>query len=201
MALEHRQTMTVEEYFLLETNDPDARYEYVDGHIYAMAGGTFNHDTIKSNIQRILWGLLRGGKCRVYSSDIKVYISKERYFHPDATVTCDPRDRGIGDLLQSPRLVVEVLSPSTELRDRTWKLPNYTAHPTIEEYMLVSSRALKIELYRKEQNKWVYSAFGGNDDIDLASLGVHFSAAEAYEGINPEEDFATREENETFPGQ
>ena len=67
--------------------------------------------------------------------------------------------------------------------------------------MLVSSRALKIELYRKEQNKWVYSAFGGNDDIDLASLGVHFSAAEAYEGINPEEDFATREENEAFPGQ
>lgn len=90
MALEHPQTMTVEEYFLLERNDPDARYEYVDGRIYAMAGGTFNHDTIKSNIQRILWGLLRGGRCRVYSSDIKVYIAKERYFHPDVTVTCDP---------------------------------------------------------------------------------------------------------------
>jgi len=87
MALQHRQTMTVEEYFQLERNDPDARYEYVDGYIYAMAGGTFNHDTIKSNIQRMLWGLLRGEKCRVYSSDIKVYISKERYFHPDVTAT------------------------------------------------------------------------------------------------------------------
>lgn len=163
--------------------------------------GTFNHATIKSNIQRILWGPLRGGKCRVYSSDIKVYIAKERYFHPDVTVTCDPRDRGAGDLLQSPRLVVEVLSPSTELKDRTWKLQNYTAHPTIEEYLLVSSQALKIELYRKEHDKWVYSAFGVNDDIDLASLGVHFSVAEAYEGIDPEEDFATREENEDLPGQ
>ena len=59
MALQHRQTMSVEEYFQLERNDPDARYEYIDGYIYAMAGGTFNHDTIKSNIQRILWGLLR----------------------------------------------------------------------------------------------------------------------------------------------
>src|SRR5436305_10475473 len=156
MALEHRQSITVEEYFLLERNDPDARYEYVDGYINAMAGGTFNHDTIKSNIQRILWGLLRGGKCRVYSS---------------------------------------------ELKDRTWKLQNYTAHPTIEEYLLVSSQALKIELYRKEQNKWVYSAFGVNDDIDLASLGVHFSVAEAYEGINPEEDFSSEEENGTFPGR
>jgi len=199
MALQHRQTMTVEEYFLLERNDPDARFEYSDGYIYAMAGGTFNHDTIKSNIQRILWGLLRGSECRVYSSDIKVSIAKERYFHPDVTVTCDPHDRGAGDLLQSPRLVVEVLSPSTELKDRTWKLQNYTAHPTIEEYLLVSSQTLKIELYRKEQNKWVYSAFRTNDDIDLACLGVRFSLAEAYESINPEEDFATRGENETFP--
>jgi Uma2 family endonuclease len=111
----------VEEYFLLEKNNPDTCYEYLDGYIYAMSGGTFNHDTIKSNLQRILWGLLRGGKCRVYSSDMRVYISRERYFQPDVTVTCDPRDRGTGDLLQSPRLVIEVLSPSTELKDRTWK--------------------------------------------------------------------------------
>ena len=201
MALQHRQTMSVEEYFLLEKNHPDTCYEYIDGYIYAMAGGTFNHDTIKSNVQRILWGQLRGGKCRVYSSDIKVYISKERYFHPDVTVTCNPRDRGAGDLLQSPRLVVEVLSPSTELKDRTWKLQNYTAHPTIEEYLLVSARSMKMEIYRKEQNKWVYYAFGANNEIDLACLGVHFSVAEAYEGIDPEEDFSAREENDTFPGQ
>ena len=186
MALEHRRTMTVEEYFLLEKNDPDTCYEYIDGYIYAMAGGSFNHDTIKSNVQRILWGLLRGGRCRVYSSDIKVYIAKQRYFHSDATVTCDPRDRGTGDLLQSPRLVVEVLSPSTELKDRTWKLQNYTTHPTIEEYLLVSSRSLKMELYRKEQNKWVYYAFGASDEIDLACLGVRFPVADAYEDINPE---------------
>ena len=95
---------------------------------------------------------------------------------------------------------VEVLSPGTELKDRTWKLQNYTAHPTIEEYMLVSARSLKIELYRKEQNKWVYYAFGPNEDIDLACLGVHFPMTEAYDGINPEEDFSTKKENNTFPG-
>jgi Uma2 family endonuclease len=200
MALERQRTMTVEEYFLLEKNDPDTCYEYYDGYIYAMSGGSFNHDMIKSNVQRILWGLLRSGKCRVYSSDIKVYISKERYFHPDVTVTCDPRDRGTGDLLQSPRLVVEVLSPSIELKDRTWKLQNYTAHPTIEEYLLVSARALKMELYRKEQDKWVYYAFEANDEIDVACLGVHFPVAEAYDGIDPKEDLFSAAENETFPG-
>ncbi|MEO8973176.1 MAG: nuclear transport factor 2 family protein [Ktedonobacteraceae bacterium] len=68
----------------------------------------------------------------------------------------------------------------------------------IEEYMLVSARSLKIEPYRKEQNKWVYYAFGPNEDIELACLNVHFSIAEAYDGINPEEDFSTREENDVL---
>ncbi len=158
MAIEHPQTMTVEEYFHLEENDPDTRYEYIDGHVYAMAGGTANHDTIKSNLQRILWSLLRGGPCRVYSSDMKVFISETRYFHPDVIVTCDPGDRGTVQAIQSPRLVVEVLSPSTELTDRTWKLQNYRTHPTIEEYMLVDAKSLKIEIYHKEKNKWISTA-------------------------------------------
>jgi Uma2 family endonuclease len=172
--------MTVEEYFQLEENDPDTRYEYIDGYVYAMAGGTANHDTIKSNIQRILWNLLRGSKCRVYSSDMKVYISETRYFHPDVIVTCDPRDRGTIQAIRSPRLVVEVLSPTTELTDRTWKLKNYCAHPTIEEYVLVDSQSLKIESYHKEQNKWIYEAFETTDEVTLHSLDAHFSFADAY---------------------
>ena len=172
--------MTVEEYFQLEENDPDTRYEYVDGQVYAMAGGTANSDTVKSNIQRILWHSLRGSGCRVYSSDMKVYVSETRYFHPDVTVTCDSRDRGTVQAIQSPRLVVEVLSPITELTDRTWKLKNYRAHPTIEEYVLADSQSRKIEIYRREGNKWIYEAFENHDDIPLYSLGIHFSLAEAY---------------------
>ena len=187
MAIENRRTMTVKEYFQLEENDPETRYEYIDGHVYAMAGGTANHDTIKSNIQRILWNLLRGSNCRVYSSDMKVYISETRYFHPDVTVTCDPRDRGRVQAIQSPRLIVEVLSPTTELTDRTWKLKNYSSHPTIEEYVLVDSQSLKIESYHKEQNRWIYEAFENSDDIMLHSLGVGFSLADAYIDVEFEE--------------
>lgn len=183
MALEHRRTMTVEEYFRLEENDPDTRYEYVDGQVYAMAGGTANHDTIKSNMHRVLWNLLRRSHCRIYTSDMKVYISETRYFHPDVIVTCDPRDRGTVQAIRSPRLVVEVLSPTTELTDRTWKLKNYCAHPTIEEYLLVDSQSLKIESYHKEQNKWIYEAFEDSDKIPLYSLGVHFAFADAYTDV------------------
>ena len=187
MALKHQQTMTVEEYFQLEENDSDTHYEYIDGHVYAMAGGTANHDTIKSNIQRILWNLLRGSTCRVYSSDMKVYISETRYFHPDVIVTCDPRDRGTVQAIQSPCLVVEVLSPTTELTYRTWKLKNYRAHPTIEEYVLADSQSFKIEIYHKEQNKWIYDAFENTDEITLSSLGVRFSLADAYTDVEFEE--------------
>lgn len=79
MALEHRQTMTVEEYFHLEENDPDTRYEYIDGHVYAMAGGTANHDTVKSNIQRILWNLLQCKRFNLHASLWKsLAITKSR---------------------------------------------------------------------------------------------------------------------------
>jgi len=183
MAVEHRRSITVEEYFQLEENDPETRYEYIDGNIYAMAGGTANHDIIKSNIQRILWPLLHGSGCRIYSSDMKVYVSETRYFHPDVTVTCDPQDRGRVKAIQSPRFIVEVLSPMTELIDRTWKLQNYCAHPTIEEYVLIDSQSFKIESYHKEQNRWIYEAFENTDDIALHSLGVHFSFTDAYTDV------------------
>ncbi len=187
MAIEHPQHMTLEEYFQLEENDVDTRYEYIDGQVYAMAGGTANHDTIKSNMQRILWNRLRGSGCRVYSSDIKVYVSESRYFHPDVTVTCDARDRGTTQAIDSPRLVVEVLSPSTELIDRTWKLTNYRAHATIEEYVLVDSRSRKIEIYHKEQQKWIYDAFEHDEEILLSSLGIRFPLGDAYEDVEFEE--------------
>jgi Uma2 family endonuclease len=187
MAIEHPQTMTVEEYFQLEENNPDTRYEYIDGHVYAMAGGTADHDTIKSNIQRVLWNLLRGSRCRVYSSDIKVFVSETRYFHPDVIVSCDPHDRGTVQAIQSPRLVVEVLSPSTEMTDRTWKLKNYRAHPTIEEYVLADSKSRKIEIYHKENNRWIYDAFENNAEITLDSLGIHFSLMDAYTDIEFED--------------
>ena len=175
--------MTVEEYFQLEANDPETCYEYVDGHVYAVAEGTANHDTIKSNIHRILWDSLRGSSCRVYSSDMKVYVSESLYFHPDVTVTCDPRDRGTIQAIRSPRLVVEVLSPTTELRDRTWKLKNYRMHPTIQEYVLVDSQSFKLEIYYKENNKWVYEAFENGDEIALHSLDVRFPLADAYTDV------------------
>jgi len=193
MALEHRQTMTVEEYFRLEETDTENRYEYVDGHVYMMAGGTFDHNTISGNIYSLLRSLLRGKSCRVYNSDMKVQISQKRYFHPDVTVSCDPLDRGTGDLLQSPRVVFEVLSPTTEIKDRTWKLQNYLAVPNMEEYILVETKSPKMEIYRKENGRWMYDIYRAHENIELQSIRVSFPLLEAYidiefEGIPSDEE-------------
>ncbi len=188
MASERTPTMSVEEYFELEENNPDTRYEYFDGYVYMMSGGSANHATISGNIYAILKSFLRGGPCRVYNSDMKVRVSEKRYFHPDVTVTCDPRDRGTADLIQSPRLVIEVLSPSTEARDRGRKLQCYLACPSIEEYLLVDTRSIRIEIYRKEQKKWVYDAFEAGDKVELITLSVRFPVADAYEDVIFEKD-------------
>jgi Uma2 family endonuclease len=183
MALERTSLMDIEEYFELEENNPDTRYEYLDGDIYMMSGGSANHATIGSNIHAILRGLLRGGPCRVYNSDMRVLVSERRYFHPDVTVTCDARDRGTTNPIHSPRLVVEVLSISTESRDRGRKLQCYLACPTIEQYLLVDARSMRIETYRKEWGKWMYDAFEADDEVELASLDIHFPIADAYEDV------------------
>jgi len=175
-----KQHLGTEEYFHLEETDTENRYEYIDGQVYVMARGTVDHSTISGNIYSLLRGLLRGKPCRVYNSDIKVQVSQKRYVHRDITVTCDPRDRGTGDLLKSPRVIFEVLSPSTEISDRTWKLQNYLALPTLEEYILVTTKPLKMEMYHKEKGRWMYDIYKAQETVTLPSLGVNFPLRDAY---------------------
>lgn len=185
MAAERQpEAMTVEEYFELEKSYPEICYEYVDGYVYMMAGGSFNHDTIKSNIQRIIGNLLaENNRCNVYSSDMKTQIAEKRYYHPDVVISCDPRDRGTGDLLKYPKVIFEVLSPSTEMTDRTRKLRDYLALPTLEEYILVDSASYRMEMYRKEPRKWAYYMFDLEDELELISVDLRFPVAAAYNKV------------------
>lgn len=195
MALQHPQTISVEEYFQLEEDDPQHCYEYMGGHVSMITGGTVNHDTIKSNIERLLWGALRGKQCRTYSSDMKVFVSETCYYHPDVTVSCDPRNRGTQKMVQAPRIVVEVLSPSTEITDRRRKLRDYLACPTIKEYLLIDSRSMTVEIYRKESERVVYEMLKTEDIVQLTSVNVQFPLAAAYEDADFEEDSSELEDD------
>ena len=118
MALSHDPWMSIEEYLQLDRSSIERRYEYIDGYVTMLAGGTLDHASISANIISILRRSLRGSTCRVFTSDARVRLSKTRFVYPDASVSCDEHDRGQSDNVQSPRLVVEVLSPGTEGYDR-----------------------------------------------------------------------------------
>lgn len=192
MAVQHdsqNEKATLEEYFAILEKDPEHRYEYLDGDIYMMTGGSPNHSIIGGNVVRILGNLLEGRRCIVYNSDLYVELAENYRVCPDVTVSCDPRDRGATDAIRYPSLIVEVLSPSTEARDRGRKSLEYRSSQTIQEYLLISSDLPIIELFRREKNGfWTLYTFRLNDTVELTSLNIRFSVAKTYENTSFMED-------------
>ena len=114
MAVEHSahyERMSLEEYLALVEQDPEHAYEYLDGRVYMMTGGSPDHSIIGSNLNGLLQAFLRGRRCIVYNSDVYVQLSEHYRVCPDVTVSCDPRDRGAQEVIRHPSLVAEVLSP------------------------------------------------------------------------------------------
>jgi Uma2 family endonuclease len=184
-----RLMMSVEDYLTLDRTSVEARYEYIDGYVYMLAGGTADHSSISINLTSLLHNLLRSSHCRVYNSDLKVRLSQKRYVYPDASVSCDQRDRGSTDTVQFPRLIVEVLSSSTEAYDRGRKFAYYRACPTIQEYVLIDTQRQGVEVYRRQSDTlWTLHPCGPGDQVELASLSLSFSIAALYENVELPED-------------
>ncbi len=150
VAQREPQHMTVDEWRELERTSHDIKHEYIDGQVYAMSGGSLAHGRIGSNVVRTLEDALAtaGKPCDVYNSDVAARLSPRRYTYPDASVTCDERDRSAPDKteVQAPRLIVEVLSDSTEAYDRGRKFGLYRACPTVQEYVLVATKYQAVEV-------------------------------------------------------
>lgn len=183
-ALPNRPTISVEEYLQFDRSHMDTRNEYIDGYMTMLAGGTLNHATICANTYRVLYHLLRGTSCQAYTSDARVRLSERRYVYPDVTITCDQRDQGETDSIQSPHLIFEVLSPSTEAYDRGDKFFYYRECPTIQEYVLVSTKRPFVEVFRREKNNlWTLYTYGPNDEAILPSIGRSLLISAIYEDI------------------
>lgn len=181
----HHERVNLEEYFAILEQDPEHRYEYLDGEIYMMTGGSPDHSIIGSNIGRILGNLLQGRRCIVYNSDLYVELSANYRVCPDVTVSCDARDRGAQDAIHYPSLVVEVLSPSTEALDRGKKSLQYRAHQTIQEYLLISAESPIIELFRREKKDfWSLYTLTPGDTVELTSLHVRFSVSDVFQNTS-----------------
>ncbi len=177
------QYMTVDEWRELELQS-EIKYEYIDGQVYAMAGGTLDHSFAAVNVVALLNRALERRPCRAYNSDAAARLSPTCFTYPDATVTCDEQDRGRISEIQTPRVIVEVLSDSTEARDRGIKFEYYRACPSVQEYVLVSTRRQLIEVYCRTQEGWLLHIYGPGDEIELTSIDVHLLLAAIYEGTD-----------------
>lgn len=164
--------LTPDEYLALEA-DSSTKHEYFDGSIVAMAGATDAHVTIALNLATELRSHLRNSGCRVYISDMKVRIDDHnRFFYPDLLITCDRRDITTTTYKRFPKLIIEVLSDSTESFDRGQKFRDYQTLASLEEYVLIDSKTRRVEIFRRHtEGLWIYQSYSdGNNDGDRFQL-------------------------------
>ncbi len=163
------------------------KHEYIRGEVYAMVGASKAHDTITLNLLTLLRNHVRGSGCRVYTGDLKVYIeTADVYYYPDALVTCEQRDITASEeyFIRYPRLVVEVLSPSTEAFNRGDKFADYRQIETLEEYVLVSQDRINVECFRRnDQGRWVLYPYSAEDELELTSISFKCPIVELYEDV------------------
>jgi Uma2 family endonuclease len=179
--------LTVKEYLELE-QDAEVRHEYVAGQIYAMTGSSRQHNLIATNIISLLRPHLRGGSCRAFVLNMKVRMNTnsqraDLFYYPDVVVTCNPQDRE-RYFLTSPCLVVEILSPSTQITDKREKRINYQSLDSLQEYVLVSQDEMKVEIYRKDDlGNWTVETLGKDNNCQLDSVGLTLTMADIYEDV------------------
>lgn len=185
VASPRAQFVPPEEYLAWEEKQ-DERYEYVDGDILAMTGGTLPHNDLAINLLFALRSHVTKRGCRVNIADAKVQVAENGpYFYPDLVVSCDRRDREAQKFICYPTLVVEVLSPGTESKDWGKKFRQYQQSETLQEYVLVDYASVRVECFRhgKADRIWIYEAFETGDIVRLESLEFECPIATIYEGV------------------
>jgi len=180
-----------QEYLALE-HDNAVRHEYRRGLVYAMAGGSDNHSRLSINVLTEINLHLRGGDCQFFSGDVKVNYAADFFYYPDAFVTCDPRDLGDRYVKRYPKLIVEVLSPSTKAFDRGEKFKDYQHLASLEEYVLIDQDEQRVECWRRRfpreavptpQGQWHLQVYQAEDTVVLESIGLAIAIADLYRGV------------------
>jgi len=177
-----------EDYLRLE-RDAEYKHEYYAGEIRAMAGASFAHNLVCANTLATLRGLLRSKGCTPVGSDQRVHVkNKSSFLYPDLSVVCgrpEFLEDKKPDTLLNPVFIAEVLSASTQDKDRGEKFMLYRQIPSLRHYLLLSSEAVHAELYSlDEQGRWVLTETRELSAVlDLAALGCQLPLADVYEGV------------------
>jgi len=187
MAAQPNTAMSVEEYLEFERAS-ETKHEYYGGEVLAMAGASYDHNLIVMSTGATLHNQLRGKPCRVLPSDLRIFVPTADIFaYPDLTVVCGQPSFGSGtpDTLLNPKVIIEVLSPSTESNDRGKKFQRYRTIESLDEYVLIAQEKSRIEHFVRQANDlWLFSeAVGLDATLHLPTIGCALTLADVYQEI------------------
>lgn len=184
MALAEKLGVSVDDYLQGELHS-ELKYEYINGEVYAMVGVKRAHDTITTNLIAHLHAHLRGSPCRVHSGEMKVRVQTaddDCFFYPDLHVTCAAGDND-EHFNRQPKLIIEVLSETTERYDRAEKFHHYRKLDSLEEYVLVTQDLMRVECYRRDR-QWDLQLYQDRQNAEFAAIGLSLPLADIYQGIS-----------------
>ncbi|MDH3603965.1 MAG: Uma2 family endonuclease [Candidatus Tectomicrobia bacterium] len=187
MAINPKTKLTPAEYLAFERAQTDAKHEYCDGEIHAMAGASREHNRIVSNVMGMLYNQLRGRPCDHYSGDMRVKVpATGLYVYPDVTALCDePQfEDEVLDTLLNPSVIIEVLSETTEAYDRGAKFDHYRSIESLQAYILIAQDKPQIELFQRQTDNWLLSvAKGVEAGVRLEAIDCELVLADVYERV------------------
>ena len=176
---------TIEEYLAYE-EETGIKYEYIDGEIYAMAGGTKNHSFITGNTFIAVGGRLQGSSCRTHTSDMRVRITDAKFVYPDFSVVCGD-DKYSDDkemTLINPTLCVEVMSPSSAGYDQGMKSNYYRSLPSLQHYLIIDQDQIFVKLYTRQADGWLLKEYRDLEaTIPLKAIEINLPVSEIYRDI------------------
>jgi Uma2 family endonuclease len=175
---------TPEEYFAWDEGQK-YRHEYIDGKVRSMTCSDINHAQLGANFAILLKNHLVDSGYKVHNSQARIKIhGLNDYVYPDVSVTCDERDKTTPQYITYPCLIIEVLSPSTEAYDRGNKFRMYRRNSNLKDYVLVDSKQMAIDLYRKDESgNWYIVNYEAGESIELKSINLTCSIEQIYEDI------------------
>ena len=162
------------------------KHEFHGGEVFAMVGARRVHGIVALNIAAGLRSQLKGSPCQVFVDSMKLRIGSDTILYPDVFVTCDAADLRTEIIFTAPTLIVEVLSPSTEIYDRGSKFTLYRSVATLREYMLVDPQTREVQLFRRGvDGLFILHDLTGRERAALDSIGCELLADDIFEGVDP----------------
>ncbi len=185
-ALRHHTVYSFAEYEAQERAAQESRYEYYNGEVWSLAGGSNAHNQIVQNIAFFLRNQARDRGCRVRTETAKLEVAaNKKYFYPDVMLTCSPKDIQDNQFTREPELLVEVLSDSTENKDLGKKADAYLSIPTLKAYLIVAQDEVWIRIYIRQQQLWThYTIEEIEKSADIPELFLQIPLSEVYADVN-----------------